>query len=309
MARPVLITGAAGFIGAWIIKRLADEDVDVIATGRRPNERRLRLVMEGDAPGNVSWETLDVSQTRDVIALAKRYKPRTIIHLAALLTPDCRDNPPEAVRVNMLGDANVFEAARQIEDAQVIYTSSAAARPRGPGNRIVSLYGACKAAGEELARFYHADHGVPSMGLRPAIVYGVGRDAGATAAISEAMQAAAGGLSYRLPWRMLTIFEFAEDLADMYARVAMASLEGASVSEINIQPCSTDAVIDAIKAAIPDADIAYADNAPERTGAIKELSNEPLARVIGDLSLTPLEEGVRRSIAHFQRLEGKEAFA
>ena len=303
MTRPILITGAAGFIGAWIIKRLAVENIDVIATGRRPNERRLRLVMEGDAPGNVSWETLDVSQTDDVIALARRYKPRAIIHLAALLTPDCRDNPPEAVRVNMLGDANVFEAARQIEDAQVIYTSSAAARPRGPENRIVSLYGACKAAGEELARFYHADHGVPSMGLRPAIVYGVGRDAGATAAISEAMQAAAGGQPYRLPWRMLTIFEFAEDLADMYARVAMASLEGASVSEINIQPYSTDAVIDAIKAVLPDADIAYADNAPERTGAIKELSNEPLARVIGDLSLTPLEVGIRRSIAHFRRLD------
>ncbi|MGI9382844.1 MAG: NAD-dependent epimerase/dehydratase family protein, partial [Methyloligellaceae bacterium] len=145
MTKSILITGASGFLGAWIMQRLSKEDVDVIACDLRPDETRLQMVTEGHAPANVTWEQLDVSDTDKAVALAKRYEPAAIIHLAALLIPDCRDNPPAAVRINVLGDANMFEAARQVGNTSVVFTSSAAARPRGPKNRVANLYGAFKA--------------------------------------------------------------------------------------------------------------------------------------------------------------------
>ncbi len=302
MAETVLVTGASGFIGAWILHRLARENVSVVATARRPNDDRLRLVCEGDVPANIVWEQLDVSETDKVLALAERHRPDAIIHLAALLTPECRNDPPAAVRINMLGDANVLEAARQIGNASVVYTSSAAARPRGPDNRVPNLYGACKATSEELARFYHSDHGVASLGLRPAIVYGVGRDNGDTAIVTAAMKAAAAGRPYRLAWRSQTIFEFVSDLADLYVRAALSPLQGAGVADTGPKPRSTDDLISAIQSVVPDADIEYAPNAEERAGASGELDSSALQRTVGDLQLTGLEEGVRQTISHFQRL-------
>lgn len=302
MAKTILVTGASGFIGAWILHRLAREDVSVVATARRPNDDRLRLVCEGDAPANIAWERLDVSETDKVLAIAERHLPDAIIHLAALLTPECRNDPPAAIRVNMLGDANVLEAARRIGNATVVYTSSAAARPRGPDNRVPNLYGACKAASEELARFYFSDHGVASLGLRPAIVYGVGRDSGDTAIVTAAMKAAAAGKPYRLAWRSHTIFEFVSDLADLYVRAALSPLQGAGVADTGPEPRSTDDLIAAIQSIIPDADIGYTPDAEERAGASGELDSSALCRAVGDLQLTGLEEGVRQTIAHFQRL-------
>jgi len=302
MAKTILVTGASGFIGAWILNRLAREDVSVVATARRPNDDRLRLVCEGDAPANIVWERLDVSETDKVLAIAEHHRPDAIIHLAALLTPECRNDPPAAIRVNMLGDANVLEAARRTGSASVVYTSSAAARPRGPDNRVPNLYGACKAASEELARFYHSDHGVASLGLRPAIVYGVGRDNGDTAIVTAAMKAAAAGEPYRLAWRSHTIFEFVSDLADLYVRAALSPLQGAGVADTGPEPRSTDDLISAIRSVIPDADIEYASHAEERAGASGELDSSALRQTVGDLQLTGLEEGVRQTIAHFQRL-------
>lgn len=302
MTRTILVTGASGFIGAWILHRLAREDVSVVATARRPNDDRLQLVCEGDAPANIVWEQLDVSETDKVVALAERYRPSAIIQLAALLTPECRNDPPAAIRVNMLGDANVLEAARRIGNASVVYTSSAAARPRGPNNQVPNLYGACKAASEELARFYFSDHGVASLGLRPAIVYGVGRDNGDTAIVTAAMKAAAAGVPYRLAWRSHTIFEFVADLADLYVRAALSPLQGASVADTGPDPRSTDDLVAAIRSAVPDADIGYSSDAEERAGASGKLDRTALRGVVGDLQLTGLEEGIRQTIAHFQRL-------
>ena len=302
MSGPVLITGASGFLGAWIMRCLSREGVGVIACDLRPDETRLRMVMEDDAPASVTWAPLDVSDTDSVVALARAHEPAAIIHLAALLIPVCRDDPPTAVRVNLLGDANVFEAARQIGGAPVVYTSSAAARPRGPMNRVANLYGALKAAGEDMARFYHDDHGVASLGLRPTIVYGVGRDTGDTAIVTAAMKAAATGTSYRLAWRSRTVFELASDVADLYARAALSPLRGAHVSDIGTELRSTDDILAAIRAAVPEADVDHAEDAPERVAPVTGFDNAALGEAVGAIALTPLRDGVSRTIDHFRRL-------
>ena len=98
------------------------------------------------------------------------------------ISPPCRcpsaaRDPVAGARVNVVGTVAVFEAARRHRVRRLAYASSIAAHgapaesPYAP-----TLYGAYKACDEAIARTYWQDWAVPSIGLRPGIVYGVGRD-------------------------------------------------------------------------------------------------------------------------------------
>ena len=120
-----------------------------------------------------------------------------IVHLAALLMPVAQADPPRGALVNVVGTVNVLEAARRGEVAGVAYASSAAAYDRSDGVRVeedadghaLYHYGVHKQANEGAARVYFHDAGLSSVGLRPHVVYGPGRDNGMTAGPTLAMAA------------------------------------------------------------------------------------------------------------------------
>ena len=91
----------------------------------------------------------------------------------------------------MLGTVSVFDAARAA-GAKLVYASSIAALAEG------TLYGTWKRANEGTAAAFWAEDGFPSIGLRPALVYGVGRDRGVTASMTLAMAAAARGEPFHI---------------------------------------------------------------------------------------------------------------
>ena len=105
-----------------------------------------------------------------------------IVHLAALQVPFCRADPPKGAEVNVAGTANLFEAARRHGLAtSIAYASSAAVYdPAGETFTPTSIYGVYKIANEGTARMYWQESQVASVGLRPLIVYGGGRDQGVT---------------------------------------------------------------------------------------------------------------------------------
>jgi nucleoside-diphosphate-sugar epimerase len=116
------------------------------------------------------------------------------VHLAALQVPFCKADPVLGAQVNVTGTVNVFEAAkRQGLDTTIAYASSAAVHNEHGEVAPRTLYGVYKVANEGTARIYADDDGVASIGLRPFIVYGPGRDQGLTADPTLAMQAAARG--------------------------------------------------------------------------------------------------------------------
>ena len=132
-----------------------------------------------------------------------------VIHLAALQVPFVRPNPPLGASVNVVGTVVVFEAVRALGPlaGTLTYASSIAAYdPPKPGHEHeqrgtpATLYGVFKRANEETAGVYWADHRMPSIGLRPHTVYGLGRDQGVTSAPTKAMLAAAGGTSFQIPY-------------------------------------------------------------------------------------------------------------
>ena len=298
--RAVVVTGASGFLSAWILPNLIARGRKVVAIDIARDETRLRQATQGQPPPGIAWETADLTADGIMSRIAEQYAADTILHLAALQIPACKANPIAGAKVNVVGHVGVLEAARHV-GARVVYTSSVAAKPRGAANAPANLYGVFKRADEEIARLYAEDFGVASFGLRPHVVYGVGRDQGETSAVTSAMRAAAIGESYVVPWTTATCFQFADDIAEMFVRVVEAEWNGAHLADMTDNVESTADIIDAIRAIVPTADVRA--EGPERISPTSGFDVAPLERVIGPRPLTPLSEGVRRTIDHFRELD------
>ena len=145
----------------------------------------------------------DVTDVEALERVLDEHEITRVVHLAALQVPFVRANPPLGMRVNVAGTVNVFEAVSKRLDRipGVAYASSAAVyglsdpspAPESGGTTPGTLYGVSKLADEGMARVYAADAGLPSIGLRPYVVYGPGRDQGMTSGPTMAMLAAARG--------------------------------------------------------------------------------------------------------------------
>jgi nucleoside-diphosphate-sugar epimerase len=298
----IVVTGASGFLAAWILPKLIAQGRKVVAVDIARDETRLRQVMKGPAPQGIIWERADLTKEGIMSRIAEQYAAATILHLAALQIPACKANPLAGAKVNVVGHVSVLEAARSV-GARVVYTSSVAAKPRGTANAPANLYGVFKRADEEISRLYAEDFGVSSFGLRPHVVYGIGRDQGETSAVTSAMRAAAFGVSYTVPWTTATCFQFADDIAEMFARVVESEWSGAHLADMTDVVESTADIVAAIRAGAPEADVQAAG--PERISPTSGFDVAALEQVIGPRPQTPLIEGARRTIQHFQELRAK----
>lgn len=297
---PVLVTGANGFIGSWVIAALIKAGRSVVASDVNEDTGRLDQLLSVEAQKAIVWRPCNVADTAAVDALVGDNRPSSIIHLAALQIPACRANPVLGAQVNVVGQVNIFEAARAHGVSDIVYTSSAAAKPRGAANAPANLYGVFKKTDEEIARIYADEHGISSLGLRPYIVYGVGRDDGETSAITKAIRAAALGDAYTIPFRTRGCFQYASEVADIFCRCADAQWNGAMLSDLSTEIESIDDVLDAIKAEVPGAAVDAADVVREAPTSGFDVA--PLERIIGKWPRVDLTEGVRQSIAHFRSL-------
>lgn len=298
----VLVTGASGFLAAWILPKLVARGLSVIAVDLRRDETRLHHVAQGETLTGITWREVDLASDGAIFRVAEEAGAGTILHLAALQIPACRANPIAGAKVNVVGHINVLEAARNV-GARVVYTSSVAAKPRGAANAPANLYGVFKRADEEISRLYAADYGVASFGLRPHVVYGIGRDQGETSAATSAMRAAALGERYVVPWTTSTCFQLADDIAEMFVRVITAEWDGAHLADMTDAIESTADIIAAIRAVAPEADVRA--EGPERLSPMSGFDVASLEAVIGPPPLTPLREGVRQTIEHFRALKAK----
>lgn len=299
MTNRILLTGATGFLGAWTIDRLLQNGSEVIATDVNRDHHRLKAIRALPEQGLTTrvCDVTDAAALRDLIA---ETQPDGIIHLAALQIPQCRDNPALGASVNIIGHINVLEAARQAGIERVVYTSSVAAKPRGKANAPANLYGVYKKTCEEISRLYWEAHGLATIGLRPQIVYGVGRDDGETSAITRAIEAAALGRPYTLPFRTRSCFQYVGDVAAILARVANARWEGALLSDVSDNVQSTDDILAAIQAAVPDAEVTGA--VQDRVSPEMGFDTGPLRQIIGDWTETPLQKGITETVALFRRI-------
>lgn len=286
---PVLVTGGNGFLGRAITKALQARGETVIIFDRAAPKTCVQDM-------RVRHEIGDIRNAADLSRAIIGHNVRSIVHLAAVVIPTCRLDPSLGAEVNILGHINVFEAARTHGITRLVYTSSLAARPRGKLNAPANLYGAYKRCCEDISKVYFMDHGIASVGLRPNIVYGPGREEGETAAITAAMRAAAEGRAYVMPFAGKMCFQHVDEVVDIMLQCLSVEAREPVVSDLTIEVRSTDDLISAIRQVVPDAQISV--DGPVRPSP-ETMDNSPLVSLLGSWEPVGLEEGTRRTIAAF----------
>ncbi|MEM9684168.1 MAG: NAD-dependent epimerase/dehydratase family protein, partial [Pseudomonadota bacterium] len=231
---PVLVTGAGGCIGAWVVAILTRSGVPCIAADLQDNRARPALVMGEEAAAALTWELCDVTDAAALDGLVAKHGVRAIIHLAGLQVPLCAANPALGARVNVEGTINILQTARTAGLKRLVYASSVASVALTEGGPYkATLYGAYKLANENTAQIYWEDWQVPSVGLRPNVVYGVARDQGMSSLNTAAMQAAALGQAFEIPYTGPYSWLYAGEAAAAFIASVSREGEGAPVFDLN----------------------------------------------------------------------------
>lgn len=307
-----LVTGAHGFIGAWVVKRLLAEGAGVTIFDLSANPQRLRLIMDEDEIAQAKFVEADITDSNTVLHAVEQNKITHIIHLAGLQVPVCRANPRHGAMVNVIGTINVFEAARNSggQINRIVYASSAAVFGEPEDGKPVTEkdaggmtthYGAFKRCNEDNARVYFLDNGISSVGLRPLTVYGAGRDFGMTSDPTKAMKAAVVGRPFHIRFGGETDFLYIADCADAFIRSATTNLTGAHVFNLHGETVRVTAVVEEIEKQIPSAKglITVAETGIAMPSA---LDDSAIVGALGEMPHTPLAEGVKQTIERFQLL-------
>ena len=312
-----LVTGASGCIGVWVLRNLVRMGVPVAAFDLDTNHHRLPLVLGDNEIASIQFLQGDISDYPTVENALKESRATRVIHLAALQLPFCKADPVAGARVNVVGTVNLFEAARRLGLKGLVYASATAVYgtseeyadeplAQDAPLRPHSHYGVYKQANEGTARVYFRDDGIQSIGLRPYVVYGIGRDQGMTSTPTKAILAAAAGKPYHISYGGRYCFQYADDTARTFIQAARADFQGAEIYNLGGDSVRTEDVIVAIERAEPSARkrITF-DDIP--LPFPPEVDNSALTDAIGPVHFTSLFDGVAETLALFQRalLDGK----
>jgi nucleoside-diphosphate-sugar epimerase len=314
----ILVTGAQGCIGAWVVKSLLDRGLDVLIYDADPAPARLSLIAPPEQVRRAAVETGRIEDGTRLKALVKDGGITHIVHLAAVLMPFCQANPAEGGMVNVIGTLNVFEAARDAgRPVRVVYASSSAVwgpeEAYGSGKlkeedplKPSTQYGVFKQANEGSARAFYLTDRISSAGLRPWTVYGVGRDRGLTADPTLAMRAVALGEQFRIRLTGHMDLQYVEDVAESFVRCLLAPLEGAHVFNLEGVVIAMDELIETLDRLRPGASRLITAEGPQVPVAYRMDGSRLRAHVSG-IPLTPLEDGIRKTLEMFERLRAARA--
>ena len=162
-----------------------------------------------------------------------------------------------------------------------------------------SHYGVFKVANEQAARVYWQTGGIASIGLRPHSAYGPGRDQGVTSKPTVAMIAAAGGRPYHVDFGGRYQFQFVDDVAAAFIAAARADRPGADVFSFGGPRIGVDEIVGVIAALEPRSRgrITFGDRILPFPAAF---DGAPLEAALGPQPVTPLGDGVRRTIETYR---------
>jgi UDP-glucuronate 4-epimerase len=304
-----LVTGALGCLGAWTLKALLDLGEEPVGFDLGSDDARLRVVLPDEERARVTLVEGDVTDLNAVGAALDDHGITNVVHLAAMQVPFVRADPERGARVNVHGTVVVLETIKKrlnrirglayASSTAVYNASDHSPAPESGGHEPSTLYGVFKLANEGTARVYWHEDDVASIGIRPYVVYGPGRDQGLTSGPSLAMEAAARGDGYTIAYGGTAQYDFAPDVGRAFALAARSATDGAHVANFPGVPSTMQEVVDAIEASAP----AVAGRIFWEEGQLpfpEALEGRQLERLIGPLTPTPLADGVQATIEHFR---------
>ena len=189
MAQTVLVTGAAGFIGAALSKRLLQRGDRVVGIDNLndyydPTLKQARLREIEAAASSDAWrfERMSLEDGDALMNLCAAEHPSVVVNLAAQAgVRYSLENPAAYIQSNLVGFGHILESCRHNGVGHLVYASSSSVYggnrnlPFHEGqavNHPVSLYAASKKANELMAHTYSHLYGLPATGLRFFTVYG-----------------------------------------------------------------------------------------------------------------------------------------
>ena len=189
MARTILVTGAAGFIGAALSQRLLQQGDRVVGIDNLNDyydpslkQARLRQIEALASVGAWRFKRLALEDGNALHALFAEEKPDVVVNLAAQAgVRYSLENPAAYIQSNLVGFGHLLEGCRHHGTANLVYASSSSVyggnrnlpfHEQQPVNHPVSLYAASKKANELMAHTYSHLYELPATGLRFFTVYG-----------------------------------------------------------------------------------------------------------------------------------------
>jgi UDP-glucuronate 4-epimerase len=182
----ILVTGAAGFIGAFTSQRFIEQGHEVVGIDNLNDYYDVNLKY-----GRLAWlnalpqfefKQVELGDTQAVNAVFAEHQFDRVVHLAAQAGVRYSiTNPHAYVESNLVGFVNILEACRHNNIEHLVYASSSSVYglntdiPYSTSDRVdhpVSLYAATKKSNELMAHTYSHLYGLPTTGLRFFTVYG-----------------------------------------------------------------------------------------------------------------------------------------
>ena len=190
MKKYILVTGSAGFIGFHLCKRLLEENLNVIGIDnvnsyydRKLKEKRLNILSSISLKKrNWIFFKSDLIDKNNLIEIFKKYKPESVVNLAAQAgVRYSLENPSAYISSNIVGFYNILECCKELKVKNLLYASSSSVygdntktpfKETDDTNHPVSLYAATKRSNELMAHTYSHLYNIPATGLRFFTVYG-----------------------------------------------------------------------------------------------------------------------------------------
>ena len=288
----IIIFGGCGFLGSWIVRAFLKKNYSVSVFDLKIQKKLLSYISGVDI-NKIKFIKGDITNYDHVQEATKNIDH--VINLAGLMTPDCSSNPILGAKVNVLGSINVFEALKNNNIKFLVYASSAGVF--GQKDNYYPFpethYGSYKLAIEGVARAYFNEAGISSVGIRPYVIYGPGREVGGTAGITLACKAAKQGYGYTVNFSGKAGFVYVQDVVNLVEMLISQIPSGALTFNLNGITADITYLINLIKKNIPLSDIGIKGNPLSIVDEIR--GNEP-SKIFKKFKYTSLEDGIKKTI-------------